>query len=476
MSRPWSRLTTLLVAPLALFGACGDSRPSTPPNVILIVLDTVRADHLSCYGYARATTPAIDAFAAGADRYELARSSAPWTLPAHAALFTGRFTFQHRADAFERFDPQTNSTVVEDAGPLMPDEVTLAEALLAERYRTGAIVGNRAYVSPATGLDQGFEQFDNDRKDASAMTAKAVAWLDGLKGAQPFLLFMNYMDAHRPYNSAPLAGPRAAELPPPPPEGESGATYLDALYTELFDQGRPASPETVRKAIDAYDLAIANLDLGLARLFDELKRRGLYDDALIVVCSDHGEYFGEHQLVEHSKDVYEPALRIPLIVKRPGQGAGRVLSAPTSIADVPRLILASLPAALEAKYAAQFPGTARLPMFAELSFSRRKDLEHWPKRFDRTRSAMYVEHYKVIRSSDGQNELYDLAADPSEQRDLYASRPTEARALLQQLQRTQERFGGHRSGTPLPEPTPEELEILRQLGYVGDEAKPPARK
>ena len=466
MSRPRALLAALPAACAALLMSCGDGRPKAPTNVILVVLDTVRSDHLSCYGYARRTTPNLDAFAAGADRYTTARASAPWTLPSHASLFTGRFPFQHHAEAYERRDTETGNIVIEDAAALAPAEITLAEVLRDERYRTGAIVANMGYVNERSGLDQGFEHFENERVDAVPLTNAALAWLDSAQAPQPFFLFMNYMDAHRTYRAAPLIDARRNEVPGVPPPGETGDTYLDALYVELFDKRGAASPDLVTKAIDTYDNALANLDIGLGLLFEQLKRRGLYDDALIIVCADHGEYFGEHNLVEHSKDVYEPVLRIPLIIKRPGQTSGRIVDTPVSIADVPRLAFAALPTTIEDKHAAQFPGSARLPLFAELSFSRKKDLQRWQERFDRTRSAMYLEHYKVIRSSDGKHELYDLAADPREEHDLFASKPLEARVLLEQLQRTQQRHGGAASPTPLSEPTEAELKVLRELGYT----------
>lgn len=452
-------LRRALLLALAGAAAASCSEPREPPNVVLIVLDTVRSDHLSSYGYARPTTPRLDALAACADRYTTARSTAPWTLPSHASLFTGSFPFRHRADA------ELVDAVFNDARPLAPEETTLAEALAAEGYQTGAFVANRGYVNERMGLTQGFATFVNERKDGVGMSDMAHAWLRAREPGKPFFLFVNYMDAHRPYNVAPLEGAHAARLPAAP--AEPSVELLDRLYEQIFGSDQPPDPALLQKAIDAYDLGVANADRGVGALLDALEADGLLDGALLIVTSDHGEYLGEHDLIEHSKDIYEEALRVPLIVKRPGQRAGRVLTDPISIADVPGLVVEELPRALAERQAGRFPGSAGTHgMFAELNYSRGKDMAApWGERFLRERSALYLERWKVIRSSDGRHELYDLERDRREQRNLFSENPREARLLLDALERIQAKAGGPRRAVTVREPTADELRELRELGY-----------
>jgi arylsulfatase A-like enzyme len=459
----------LALAAAPALGGCG-AQDKPPANVVLIVLDTVRADHLSCYGYPRPTTPHLDSFAAGADRHLVARATAPWTLPSHASLFTGKLPQQHGADAFK-----LPSGAVADAAPLSADELTLAEALAEAGYSTGAFAANKGYVNPRMGLAQGFTDFMSERYDALEMSRRAAQWVAAQPAQRPWFLFVNYMDAHRPYNTNALPGARAAQLPTPAGPDEPGAVAsLDALYNHVFLRKDPPPPELVQRVVDNYDLALANLDLGLGALFADLRVRGLLDGALVVITSDHGEYFGEHDLVEHSKDIYEQALRIPLIVKRPGQAAGRVLEAPISLADVPRLMLREAAPEVLEKHADKFKGSADAPgHLAQARYARSKDLgAPWRKRFDRERDALYVENYKLIRSSDGRHELYDLAKDPAEGRNLFAERPAEAQTLLAQIERVLTK-SGPRATAPLPALTAQERRAMAELGYADYEEAPP---
>lgn len=463
----------LLVGLSCTLASCPSSdAPRTPPNVIVLVLDTVRPDHLSCYGYARPTTPNLDALAAIADRYTQARSTAPWTLPSHASLFTGLFPFQHHADAFLK-DGQ-----VEDARPLSSEALTLAEVLKQEGFATGAFAANTGYLNRNSGLDQGFDKYVCGRVDASRMSSAALEWLADPATRAPFFLFINYMDAHRTYNTAVLGPERAAQLPAPPPEGETADTYLDALCEHVLGQETPPDPELVRKTIDAYDLALANLDAGVAELLDGLKRAGRFDDALIVVCADHGEYFGEHDLAEHSKDVYEAAMRIPLIVKRPRQREGRVIDQPISIADVPKLVFASFPDEIAQRQASKFPGTSGVGgMLGQIHYTRPKDLNKpWGLRFRRERDVLYEGRYKLIRSSDDRHELFDLVNDPDEQRNLFDERPLEAVKLMQRLELLERHATTIQAAQEGRKLTPEEQQELEKLGYVDkptvDEAAP----
>src|SRR5688572_1909316 len=288
--RTFSALALALTAALAATCGGGSSRP---PNVVLLVLDTVRADHIACYGYPLPTSPRIDALAARADRYAQAQSTAPWTLPSHASMFTGRPTFQHGADAAKLPDGR-----IVDARALDESHVTLAEALRDAGYQTAGFVANNVYLSVPFGCRQGFDLYSVDRLRAREINAKLFTWLGRVGGEQPFFAFVNYMDAHRPYNIEPLPdGPRPGL---PPPVAESQNDLLDQLLLHVLSQEEPPDPELVRKVISQYDQGVAWVDWAVGQVVDELEARGLLDDTLLIVTSDHGEYFGEHDLAEHS--------------------------------------------------------------------------------------------------------------------------------------------------------------------------------
>jgi arylsulfatase A-like enzyme len=451
----------LASGPLILaLAACGARPAERPPNVVLLVLDTVRADHLGCYGYALPTTPRIDALAAVADRHERVESTAPWTLPSHASMFTGKLSFQHGVHAGRRPDGK-----VLDGRALGPEQRTLAEALQEAGYRTAGLVANSIYLSEAFGFQQGFDLYDVDRQRAPVMTDKLLRWIDQVAGEAPFFAFVNLMDAHRPYNTEALPEGAPAGLPRPSPE-PPGA-LLDRLVEAVLGSDEPPDPALVSAVIGQYDHALAWLDRAVGEVVEGLRARGLYERTLLIVTSDHGEYFGEHDLVEHSKDVYQPAIAVPLVVKRPGQTQGRVIEERMSLADLPELVFSALPAALRERHGRAFSrGDEHRPVLAELYYPRGKDLrQHWGARFLRERQALYQGRWKLILSSDGASELYDLEDDPTESRNLLESEPTLAGALEVRLRALLATRPGATT-QDVPELTPAQLEELRRLGYL----------
>jgi arylsulfatase A-like enzyme len=432
----------------------GRAATESPPNVVLIVLDTVRADHLGCYGYARAISPRIDGFARNATRYTRSVSAAPWTVPSHGSLFTGRPPFVHGAHTFAVESPTKN------VNPLPLDRVTLAETLHSAGYRTAAFVANVAYLAPHWQLDQGFETYHVERLHGDALNQHVFSWLEQV--TTPFFLFVNYIDAHRPYNTT----PRPGLLDPP---AEHGPELLDQLVEQVMPATGPVPEALARKVVDQYDTAIANLDEQIGVLLNRLEQSGVAENTVIVITSDHGEYFGEHQLVEHSKDIYQEAIRVPLILRGPGQRDGTIDDTLVVSNDVPRLILAEFPEGARERLSAPFPD---LPgehlVVAENYFTRRKDLfdPRWGWRFQRIRRAVFDWPYKLIHSSDGQHELYDLEQDPSEQRNLIDERREIADRLALALA---ELDAADPSGPLEPDTTPLDEELrkrLEALGYV----------
>ena len=374
------------------------------PNVIIVVFDTVRADHMSAYGYPRETSPRFDAFARGATLFRTCRSTAPWTVPAHASLFTGLFPFEHGAVSY------------------------LAEALSAQGYRTAGFAANEVYLGRWTGLDQGFQTFDVRYERARDLNQRIFRWLR-VHGEKPFLLFVNYMDAHYPYNTSLDVGFL--------PEGASDdPTLLDSLALRVLPGRGPIPQDLRRRTIDQYDTAIAADDAALGELLEELSRLEELENSVVVVTSDHGEYFGSHHLVAHSKDIYEPVLVVPLAIKAPGQERGRAWESPVSLVDVANLIAQRIPGRTGRCLAETFPREpGGHPMVSESYYARTKDLLNpvWGKRFRRVRRAIYDPPYKYISSSDDRNELYDLQADVTESRNLLQTEPDVARRLASEL-------------------------------------------
>ncbi|MEM6672212.1 MAG: sulfatase [Planctomycetota bacterium] len=414
-------LSSLLVCLAAMASCANDASeaPRVPPSVILVSIDTVRADSLSCYGGPEGATPALDALAGVATRYETCVSSAPWTMPSHASMFTGLYPFEHGAHTFGRDDASRRDNVF----ALHPKIETLAEALAAEGYRTGGVVANTIYLRPELGMDAGFQHWDVLREDGDRVTDRALAWLDETAGGdRPAFLFVNYMDAHRPYAT-----------------GRSdvhGGDLLNALIERVMVEGEQggALAEEVRAL---QQEAVTRLDGHLATLFDGLRERGLFEDAVIVVTSDHGEAFGEHGVVEHSKDVYEELVRVPLLVKRPGSERGDVRIERASSVDVAGLIAEALAETTAAGVAERFPRLPGAhPVLTENHFSRAKDLRRFGDRFQRIRRAVYEGEWKLIVDSRGSVELYDLASDAGERSDRASEEPDRAAAMESLLQAT----------------------------------------
>ena len=445
------------------------------PSAILIVLDTARADRMGMYGYEHDTTPRLDAFANDeATRYDSARSTAPWTLPSHASLFTGLYPAVHgvtipRSDA--PVDPDAKPTANQreawgQPNTLSPEIPTLAERLRSRGVQTAAIVSNRM-LGAWTGLDRGFEHYD-DRKgaavgryqafaplrgrpelaghtpyrDAREMTDVTLAWLDDERRANsPFFLFLNYMDVHNPYR-------------PPPP--------FDTAFSDEQPRNR-LRPEPELWSV-LYDRELAYLDSEIGRLLDGLRARGLFEDTLIVITSDHGEAFGEHGTWIHGWSLHEEVVRVPLIVK-PVQGRTiAVATEPTTGADVHDLILRELGVEHDPSTDA-LPGhvaesyySDKVVMLAGLPGKKQSELAY-------DLVAWIEGSVKISVSSKGEVRAYDLALDPFEERPITLN----ANARNAALDVARGWWEAH--PPPVRDDTPalddETLDDLRRLGYAG---------
>jgi arylsulfatase len=278
------------------------------PTILLITLDTTRADHLGCYGYPRPTSPHLDRFAAESLVFEQAISSATWTLPAHVSLFTGKFTASHGVckaldGELDLEIPQYGPEAVNHyrSRSIAADERMLAEFLSDAGYATAAIVAG-PWMKRVFGLDRGFDVYDDENietvnaRPAEEVTDRALH-LMSIQAEQPQFLFLNYFDPHFPYA--------------PPSEFIQRLTNSDSSF--VSDDISPG----LQQRIDRYDAEIMYLDHHLGRLFEGMRSQGLFDEALIVVTGDHGEMLGEHGVFGHPGVVYQEAVHVPLIVKQP---------------------------------------------------------------------------------------------------------------------------------------------------------------
>ena len=311
-------------------------------QIILIVLDTVRADRMSVYGNS-GTTENLEEFSKDAVVFKNCIASSSWTLPSHASLFTGLYPSEHGShsiiDSKNRLTDKSSGHFTPHRA-LSSEFVTLAELFRDNGYKTGAVVSNRAYLHPGTGLEQGFQIYNSlgniglvcrttpfqpifyffcyitniatkyilPYRPADYINSESLHLLDIL-APSPFFLFINYMDAHEPYH------------PPPPFDGRSLGTSFPHAYkfkqyflhfTNMLDKKSLSSYKLYK-----YDEEITFLDDQLGNLFARLKRQNIYDSSLIIVTSDHGQLFGEHGIYGHKTLLYEGAVRVPLIIKYP---------------------------------------------------------------------------------------------------------------------------------------------------------------
>jgi arylsulfatase len=296
---------------LALLGACGrDQRP----DVVLIVLDTVRADHLSVYGYHRPTTPALEAFAAEATLYRRAISPGTWTPPSHASLFTGLMPSEH---GIRYVDGRPGNGIL----TLNPAVETVAERLQRQGWKTAAFIGNTGYLDPVFGLSRGFERYERrGTYPAEPLLRKVGSWFTHRRGRSVFL-FVNVMDPHEPYKALPPWNTLFAPEPPDYPCGD---------------------PAEAGRRIAQYDGELRYVDDQLGALFEVLRSTGRWDNALVIVTSDHGERLGEYGGWGHTGDPRHRLVHVPLIVKYPHGARRGVEERPVSLAALPDTILTVL--------------------------------------------------------------------------------------------------------------------------------------
>jgi arylsulfatase A-like enzyme len=423
---PWLVGATAGIALSVSLGAMADQRrslarlvdrPSDTPNVLLIVLDTQRAANTSLYGSARRTTPGLERLAESSVVFDRAIATTPWTLPSHASMFTGRLN-RELGTGFAR--------------PLDSRYPTLAEALVSSGYTTAGFVSNLIFTTDFYGLDRGFLRYEDQprspgmtlasswltrhairtlrswvgnrqdlvRKRAEDVNRRFLNWLEA-EDYRPFFVFLNYYDAHDPY------------LPPAP---------FDTLYREIGgryhierdqDSGLYTTSE-LEELEAAYDAGIAYQDHHVGLLLDSLESRGIMEETLVLVTSDHGESFGEHGWVAHANSVHLTEVHVPLLIRPPGGlSTGRRVEAAVSLRDLPATVLGVLgldqgpfPGHSLGAYLTQDAGVTDPPSSPAVSELRGQ----WSSLIDGA--------YHYLRGPDGEEELYDIGLDPLEEHDL----------------------------------------------------------
>ncbi|MCE9592628.1 MAG: sulfatase [Planctomycetes bacterium] len=317
------------------FVACRDSTAGARPNVLLVCVDTLRADRLGAYGYrVHPTSPAIDELAARSLVFENARAAACWTKPSVPSFFTGTYPLQHGVyEGSARALAGTVSDVLPD------DAVTLAERFADAGYTTVAFVQN-AQLRKGLGFEQGFgDRYVDGAGDAREIRWRLVDWLDerGDDDA-PFFAYLHLLDAHWPYDIPDeYARKFSAGTSIEPFRGEDSRALRDALN----DGSRKLDAAEAAGLVALYDGAVRSIDDQLAKLFAALERRGLADNTIVCLVADHGEEFLEHGRVGHGHGLWDGLLHVPFILHVPGARARRV-STPVALIDlVPTLCAAA---------------------------------------------------------------------------------------------------------------------------------------
>ena len=434
--QPQLPIGVLLLIALTLYAGCEertDPAPASGPNVLLLTVDTLRADRLGAWGYELPTSPNIDRLASESVVFLEARAPSPWTLPSLASLMTSTPSSAHQIWRFDARLPESFDT--------------LAELLDSRGYRTAAI-GNHTFLGEKFGLHQGFQEFDTSlvveqleshlAVTSPQVSAKGIAWLRAHgKEAQPWLLWLHYFDPHAVYQE-------------------------HAGLSERF--GRDSESQL-------YDGEIAFTDRWIGEVLRALDQLALQQDTLVVLVADHGEEFQEHGFKGHGRNLHREVLHVPLLFRVPGIAPRRVEGLVTVLDVLPTLLeLLGLPA-----------GGANLAGHSLVGLMRGEESDVPAAVLGEVRlhgrwESLETADWKLIRSrATGKLRLYDLRDDPGEQQDV-AERHPEQVALLEAELRERVRAAEHRSAAYQPalalELEAAEIRRLKELGYIDESADP----
>ena len=428
------------------------ANPNGRPNVILVLVDTLRADHLGCYGFARPTSPGIDAFAEDAVLFERARSQASCTFPSVNSMLASRY------GALFMFQPEHSMGIPADI-PVLPEVLRDAGYATAALSASPIVRATPSDENPDAGFDRGFDEFDESClfRDASCINERALQWVE--RASRPFFLYLHYMEPHDPY--APPSGHRAGfagdfdgpeHIRRGDPNPIADMVYDDGPAVEVSDRD-------IRHLLDLYDEEIAYFDGQFSRLLAELGAVGALDGAIVILASDHGEEFMEHgDHIKHCRVIFDTSTRVPLIMKLPGLPGRRIDTAVANLDIMPTVLdYLDIPAD-----GFLLNGQSLRPLIegggpdSRIVFS---DQGRW-------RSADDGDVKLMFDAVAMEPELFDLEADPLELNDTLDERPEVGKRLWQQLERwltLTEGGVGKREALEAGEKT---LERLRALGYL----------
>jgi arylsulfatase A-like enzyme len=431
-------LAIALVLTGSVLCGCGDDA-SARPNVILISIDTLRADHLGCYGDARGTSPNIDRLASAGVLFENGFSPTAWTLPGHASMFTGLTPRRHGATRVK--------TAIREDVPL------LAEILAQGGYATAAVV-NAPFMQAKFGFDRGFDAFTYVPKLEVAHHQQAVLNTLRRGGERPFFYFFHYMSVHDPY--APeepfnrFVG--SYELP----IGVTGEGLL-RLWRALDAGERSLNADEIRFLNDLYTGGVLSVDSRIGEILEELERLQLDGETIVIFTSDHGEEFMEHGSIVHTKTLYDEVLRVPLILRGPGIPRGARVRSMAALIDIVPTVLGLLDIAPP-------PGLDGVDLAAywkdDTNPERLLEIQtNWIDGARGKRGIRTPTRKLIVSLETGAKEYYDLERDPAETDNLYPH--PGATELGQELEARLEATAG---GEVVLDP--EDIEALKALGYL----------
>ena len=451
MSNGWRAAVGVVLAALVVAGVAGylvrGRDPGTSPaggvqNIVLISVDTLRADHLGSHGYRRPTSPRIDRLGRGGILFANAIAQSPSTLPSHASIFTSRYASQHRT-----IKDGLNYTELHEG------ELTLAEILKREGFRTAAFTdgGETARVF---NLDQGFDVYDDEGGGIARINSRVFKWLAG-NTAGKFFLFVHCYDTHAPYT-------------PPPPYDRMFPQQSLKVDLQIKNPTRADEEHFLNKTIADYDAEIAYTDKHVGALLDHLAKLGLTKKTLVIFTSDHGEEFLEHRRLGHSEHIYDESIKVPLIFHNPGLLQTRRITQQVSSVDISPTVLHILGLSIPG-------GMMGRSLLGLMRGQAEQERPAFTENEHRTQYAIRTSSHKLIVDTEKKShQLYDLRRDPSEQRSLTPSaKPPAYTALLEKLRRWKRTVAQPGSR---PQPTRSlsgdrakhrrVLEQLRSLGYI----------
>ena len=476
---------SFLISTLAVMGGCTSERVDARPSILLVVVDTLRADAVSAYGAIEGTTPAFDALASGGLLYARAYAPSPWTLPSHASLLTG-------------FGPERHGVGIAGRMGLRAELVTLAERLADAGYQTAGFSEN-PLVSDLFGFERGFERFSarsiedamNEEKSPGSsqfdIVHEMTAFAAKRDHERPFFVFVNLFDPHTPYRV------REENRFVEPDVSVSDSWTLDDLKNAAYRIcDRVPSAEDLKILHGLYLGDVAETDAKLGKI--EVIARGAAGEGplIVVATADHGEHFGEHRLLSHEFSVRAPVLNIPLVVHGVSDAPVGEIGLPVALDDVAASVLdwagAEIPPELSGRplplrdsapdrsnvdlVAVYSDATSKEPSSGEQQLSFSEDAQNLKRSSCSSRDRVYGDMvaltrwpFKLIWFEKYPAELYDLSWDPRERSDLADLRPEIGGPLIEEAQRLAAELGLANSERKIEAPSDAELETLRGLGY-----------